>query len=256
MDTASLRNKTILLTGGSEGIGRECALAYAREGARVAVLALPDDALASIGRELGPEHLVLACDVGDDAQVRAAVSRTLERFGKLDAIHNNAGIAHPSKPLHETDDGEWDALFRVNLRSVLLTARHGYAALKDSRGCILNTSSMVGELGQPAHAAYTATKGAMNALTKSMALDGAKHGIRVNAILPAGVLTPMVKRWTAEQEDPEATLRALDTMHALGYCPGGDVIADAAVFLISDKARFITGCLLPVSGGAELGYRR
>ena len=95
----------------------------------------------------------------------------------------------------------------------------------------------------------------MNALTKSMALDYAVYKIRVNAVLPAGVWTPMLRKWSKEQHDPTVVEEYLDNIHALGYCPEGDVIADACVFLLSDKARFITGALLPVSGGAELGYR-
>ena len=115
---------------------------------------------------------------------------------------------------------------------------------------------MVGLIGQASHAAYAATKGAMIALTKCMALDYAPFGIRVNAVCPAGVWTPMLETWAAEQPDPASIHTYLDEIHALGYCPHGDVIGDAAVFLLSERARFITGCILPVSGGAELGYRR
>jgi NAD(P)-dependent dehydrogenase (short-subunit alcohol dehydrogenase family) len=115
---------------------------------------------------------------------------------------------------------------------------------------------MVGLLGQSIHAAYTATKGGMITLTKSMALDYATFGIRVNAICPAAVFTPSLERWCGEQPDQTSVRTTLAQMHALGYCPEGDVIADAAAFLLSEKARFITGCILPVSGGAELGYRR
>jgi meso-butanediol dehydrogenase / (S,S)-butanediol dehydrogenase / diacetyl reductase len=180
----------------------------------------------------------------------------LTRYGKIDAIHNNAGIATPSKPLHETMDDEWDALFGINLKSVLHTTRHGIAALRETKGCILNTSSLVGVIGQEIHAAYTATKGGMNTLTKSMALDYAKEGIRVNAVCPAGTWTPMLHKWVDEQADPGAISKYLDDIHPLGYCPEGDVIADACVFLISSKSRFITGHIMHVSGGAEIGYRR
>jgi NAD(P)-dependent dehydrogenase (short-subunit alcohol dehydrogenase family) len=115
---------------------------------------------------------------------------------------------------------------------------------------------MVGLMAQENHAAYVATKGAMISLTKAMAIDCARYFIRVNAICPAGVWTPMLERWCEEQPDPSTIRKYLDDIHLLGYCPRGDVIADAAVFLISAKARFITGCILPVSGGAELGYKR
>ncbi len=251
-----LADKVIFLTGGSCGIGRDCARAYAAAGAKVVIVAIDPPGVQAAAAELGADHLGLVCDVTREAEVKAAIDKTLARYGRLDAVHNNAGISQPSKPVHETSDAEWDALFNVNLKSVLYTCRHAFAALAASRGCILNTSSMVGVIGQEIHAAYTATKGGMNALTKSMALDYAKHGIRVNAVCPAGAWTPMLRQWCADQPDPGATKQYLDEIHPLGYCPEGDAIADACVFLLSGKARFITGHLMHVSGGAELGYRR
>jgi NAD(P)-dependent dehydrogenase (short-subunit alcohol dehydrogenase family) len=250
-----LKDMVIFLTGGSTGIGFECAKAYAAEGARLCVVAIEEGAAARAASELGATHLGITCDVARDDEVRDAVRAALAHFGKLDAVHNNAGISQPSKPLHETTDAEWTALFDVNLRSLLHTTRHALPALTATRGCIVNTSSMVGVMGQANHAAYTATKGAMNTLTKSMALDYAKLGVRVNAVCPAGVWTPMLRQWASEQPDPAGINRYLDDIHALGYCPAGDVIADACVFLVSNKARFITGHIMHVSGGAELGYR-
>ena len=251
-----LENQVIFLTGGSTGIGLDCAKAYAAEGAKVALVARNGKLAAKAADELEGDHIGFACDVSKDADVKSAIDRVLSRYGKLDAIHNNAGIANPSKPLHETTDDEWDDLFNINLKSVLHTTRHGLAALRDNKGCILNTSSLVGVIGQEIHAAYTATKGAMNTLTKSMALDYAKDGIRVNAVCPAGSWTPMLHQWADQQPDPAGIARYLDEIHPLGYCPDGDVIADACVFLISSKARFITGHIMHVSGGAEIGYRR
>ena len=256
MNIGLLHNKVVFLTGGSTGIGWECAKAYAAEGAKVVLVARGEEPVKKAAAELGPEHLGLSCDVANDAEVRAAIEDTLEHHGRLDAVHNNAGIATPSKAVHETTDAEWDALFNINLKSVLHTTRHAFAALKASRGTILNTSSLVGVIGQEIHAAYTATKGGMNALTKSMALDYAKYGIRVNAVCPAGTWTPMLRKWCAEQPDPNSVERYLDEIHPLGYCPEGDAIADACVYLLSDKARFVTGHIMHVSGGAELGYRR
>jgi len=251
-----LQDKVILLTGGSCGIGRDCAKAYAAEGAKVIVIALDKAGVLSVAAELGPEHLGIVCDVTVDAEVKAAVEQALKQFGRLDAVHNNAGISSPCKAIHETTDAEWDELFNVNLKGVLHTTRHAFAALAASKGCILNTSSLVGVIGQEHHAAYTATKGGLNALTKSMALDYASLGIRVNAVCPAGVWTPMLRQWCTEQSNPESSERYLDGIHPLSYCPEGDAIADPCVFLLSDKARFITGHIMHVSGGAELGYRR
>ena len=252
----ALQNKIIFLTGGSCGIGRDCAKAYAAEGAKVVVAARDTEGVEKVAAELGSGHLGIVCDVSRDAEVKNAIEKTVSHYGRLDAVHNNAGIVTPSKPIHETTDEEWDTLFDVNLKSVFYTMRHAFPALVASRGCVLNTSSMVGVLGQEIHAAYTATKGGMNALTKSMALDYAKYGIRVNAVCPAAAWTPMLRQWCAEQPDPGSTERYLNGIHPLGYCPESTVIADTCVFLLSEKARFITGHIMHVSGGAELGSRR
>ena len=251
-----LQDQVIFLTGGSTGIGHDCAKAYAAEGAKVALVARNGELSAQAAADLGPDHLGFACDVSNDSDVKSAITRVLQHYGKLDAIHNNAGVGHPSKPLHETTDDEWDALFSINLKSLLHTTRHGIHALREAKGCILNTSSMVGVIGQAHHAAYTATKGGMNTLTKSMALDYAKDGVRVNAVCPAGTWTPMLRQWAADQPDPAGVAKYLDDIHPLGYCPEGDIIADSCVFLLSAKARFITGHIMHVSGGAEIGYRR
>ena len=251
-----LQDNVILLTGGAHGIGRECAVVYAQEGARVAIADINLAGAEQVAAALAVPGFAVACDVTDDASVQAAVEATVAKLGRIDAVHNNPGMSSPSKPLHTTTDDEWQRLFDVNLRSVLLTTRHAYPALKASRGCILNTASMVGQIGQENHAAYVATKGGMIALTKAMALDYAKDGIRVNAVLPAGVWTDMLRKWAAEQPKPDQVIQYLADIHALGYCPDADVVAHASAFLLSQQARFITGCCLPVSGGAELGYRR
>ncbi|ABU58203.1 SDR family NAD(P)-dependent oxidoreductase [Roseiflexus castenholzii] len=252
-----LAEKVIFLTGGAQGIGRACAIAYARAGGSVVIADINLDlAKATLERDLQGNGLAIQCDVASSESVRAAIEQTLAHYGKIDAIHNNAAISRPSAPLHETSEEQWDALMATNLKSVYYTTFYGIDALKASRGCILNTASMVGVLGQERHAAYVATKGAMIALTKAMALDYASYGIRVNAICPAAVWTPLLHEWVQDQPDPAAARQFLDGIHVLGYCPDGDVVADAAVFLLSERARFITGVALPVSGGAELGYRR
>jgi meso-butanediol dehydrogenase / (S,S)-butanediol dehydrogenase / diacetyl reductase len=253
---ADLFGKVVVLTGGADGIGRECALAYAREEATVVILDRDLDAALRTASEVGGGSMGLHADVSDGDAVHAAIRTVLDRCGRIDAVHNNAGISSPSKPLHETSETEWDDLMRINIKSVYWTTRFAFEALRESKGAILNTASMVGLIGQENHAAYVTSKGAMISLTKAMAADYARYAIRVNAVCPAGVWTPMLEKWCAEQTDPEGIRQYLDDIHLLGPCPRGDVIADAAVFLLSFKARFITGCILPVSGGAELGYRR
>jgi meso-butanediol dehydrogenase/(S,S)-butanediol dehydrogenase/diacetyl reductase len=252
-----LENKVVLLTGGSEGIGFECAKAYQRAGAKMSIISNNEESLQQAGILLSdPDISFILADVSNANEVEHAVMETIKKFGKIDVIHNNAGISHPSKTLGETTEEEWSQLFDINVKGIYYTTKFGIKELMKSKGTILNTGSLVGEIGQQIHAAYTATKGAVNALTKSMALDYAPFGIRVNAVAPAGVWTPMLKIWSEQQPDAKPVEKYLNEIHALGYCPEGDVVADACLFLISDMARFITGCILPVSGGAELGYRK
>ena len=252
-----LKGKIVFLTGGAVGIGKACANAYLKAGASVSIMDTDEIAMKDLKTEFNSTALLTFMgNVCSEHDIKRALESTFETFGKIDVIHNNAGIASPSKTLDQTNEEEWDNLFTVNLKSVFWTTKHGIEHLKQTKGCILNTSSMVGEMGQDNHAAYVATKGGMNALTKAMALDYAPFGIRVNAVCPAGVFTPMLRKWMVEQPNPVEIEDYLNNIHALGYCPEGDVIADVAVFLISDLARFVTGNLMPVSGGAELGYKR
>ncbi|MFD2744047.1 MULTISPECIES: SDR family NAD(P)-dependent oxidoreductase [Sphingobacterium] len=252
-----LKDKIIFLTGGTEGIGLECAKAYLRSGAKLSIISNNTDSIKEAESTLsGNEVLFILADVSIFEEVEQAIVTTIKRFGKINIIHNNAGISNPSKALHDTDDEEWNHLFNVNVKGIYNTTKAGLSELKKTKGNVLNTGSLVGEIGQEIHAAYSATKGAVNALTKSMALDYAPFGIRVNSIAPAGVWTPMLRKWSAEQPNSHVIDSYLANIHALGYCPEGDVVADACVFLVSEQARFITGCIMPVSGGAELGYRR
>jgi NAD(P)-dependent dehydrogenase (short-subunit alcohol dehydrogenase family) len=254
--TVKLTNKVVLITGGAAGIGWECSKAYAAEGAVVVICDINEALAKQQAGTLNGDHIGIGCDVSNDQQVKIAIQFVLARYGKLDVIHNNAGIGAPVKTIDATTLDEWDAVFNTNIKSVYLTTRHGIEALKASKGCILNTSSMVGVIGQAEHAAYSATKGAMNTLTKSMALDYAEFGVRVNAVCPAGIWTPMLHEWVNDQPDPTQMTNYLNDIHALGYCPEGDVIASSAIYLISDDAKFVTGHIMHVSGGAELGYRR
>ncbi len=251
-----LQNKIILLTGGADGIGWECAQAYSKAGALVCIADKSPEGQNKIGSLSGSGHQYYTCNISNEKEVEKLFSLITNKFNRLDAIHNNAAVAHPSKPLHITTAAEWHLLFSVNLTSIYLTTKYGIELLKVSKGSVLNTSSLVGTIGQDNHAAYVATKGAVNALTKAMALDYAPFGIRVNALAPAAIKTPMLEAWSQQQPHPEAMMNYLNQLQPLGNMPRGDVIADAAVFLLSHAARFITGTILPVSGGAELGYRK
>ena len=252
-----LKNKVIFLTGGTEGIGFECARVYHAAGARLSIISNSAISISQARRKLPADNIhFIKADVSVTGDMEKAIAETVNNFGGIDVIHNNAGISNPSKAVHDTTEEEWSNLFDVNVKGIYNTTKFGIEELKKTRGNILNTGSLVGDIGQEIHAAYSATKGAVNALTKSMALDYAAYGIRVNAVAPAGVWTPMLRAWSKQQPDSLTIENYLDQIHPLGYCPEGDVVADACLFLISEQARFITGCILPVTGGAELGYRR
>jgi len=148
---ALLAGKVIFVTGGADGIGRECALAYAREGAHVVVADKQRDIAQETVAELRVPRLAVYCDLSDGASVEAAIQKAVTEFSGLDAVHNNAGIASPSKALHETAEEEWEQLHRVNVKSVYWTTRFGLELLAARRGCILNTASMVGLIGQSNH---------------------------------------------------------------------------------------------------------
>jgi len=250
-----IEGKVVLLTGGADGIGWECAKAYSGAGAFVCIADKNSSGKEKLRELKGSNHLFIATDLVKEKNVKNLVDQVIKKYGKLDAIHNNAGVAHPSKPIHTTTEEEWNLLINVNMRSIFFTTKYGIEHLQKTKGCILNTSSMVGAIGQENHAAYVATKGAVNALTKAMALDYAPWSIRVNAVAPAAIKTPMLEAWMKEQPDSDKMNEYLDKLQPLGKMPEGDVIADVAVFLLSEAARFITGCILPVGGGAELGYR-
>lgn len=250
-----LADKVIFLTGGADGIGWECALAYAKAGATVCIADIHPDGADKIRLLPGDKHLFIKCNVAIEEDVRLAIATVVKTFGRLDVVHNNAGIVNPSRPLHDTTNQEWESLMNVNIKSILFTTRYALEHLTASGGNILNTSSLVGSIGQDNHAAYVATKGAVNALTKAMALDYAKLKVRVNAVAPAAIKTPALEAWSKQQPNASEIENYLDKLQPLGAMPAGDVIADACVFLVSEAARFITGCILPVSGGAELGYK-
>jgi len=248
-----LKEKTAIVTGGSSGIGRAIAEAMIREGARVLIGALDEKATRETAEEIGAQWCVL--DTGEVSSIEQLMHRVQDDFGKLDILVNNAAVATPSLPLQDTDEADFDRLVAVNLKGYFTAMKLAYPWLKASRGCVLNISSMAGVTGQERHAAYAATKGGINALTKSAAVDWGPERIRVNALCPAGVWTNSLRTWCEEQQDQTDIKEYLNRIHSLGYCPGPEEIASVAVFLCSDEAKFMTGAIVPVSGGSECGYK-
>jgi NAD(P)-dependent dehydrogenase (short-subunit alcohol dehydrogenase family) len=247
--------KTAIVTGGAAGIGRAIVERLVAEGCRVLIGDLDRARGEALARELGDNAVFHPLDVTNAESFAGAIARVEQLWGKLDVLVNNAGVALPAIPLEETSLEQFDQFIDVNLRSVYLGCKLAHRLLKVSRGCVLNISSMAGVTGQERHAVYGATKGAINALTKCAAVDWGRDRIRINALCPAGVWTDTLREWITQQPDPAGINDYLKRIHALGYCPEADEIASAAAFLCSDDAKFITGCVMPVSGGSECGYK-
>ena len=254
MNLRRLQGKIAIVTGGGAGIGAAIVRQFVAEGAQVLVGDRDQPRADALCQELGPSAVFQGLDVADEDSFAESIRCAVSLWGRLDILVNNAGVALPAATVQDTNLDQFEQLVAVNLRSVFLGCKFAYPHLKAGRGCVLNISSMAGVTGQERHAIYGATKGAINALTKCVAVDWGRDGIRVNALCPAGVWTNTLRAWMKVQPDAAGIEAYLQQIHALGYCPEPEAIASVAAFLCSDEARFITGCLMPVSGGSECGY--
>ncbi|WP_042354511.1 glucose 1-dehydrogenase [Bacillus rubiinfantis] len=245
-----MEDKVGIVTAAGSGIGRASALAFATEGAKVVVSDINEQLgqeTVRLIKESGGEASFVFCNVAKEEQVVRLVQQTLELYGRLDWAHNNAGIGAPSKPVVETNSADWDRCLQVNTTGLYYCLKHEIAAMLESGGgAIVNTASTSGLLGSENLAAYSASKWAVNGLTKSVALEYAKKGIRVNSICPGMTLTPAVEAW--KKEVPEQAAYVENDI-PLGRMGKPEDQANAAVWLCSDKAAYITGVNLAVDGG-------
>ena len=243
-------DKVAFITGAASGIGRATAVAFAGEGARGAILDRTKDALADTAAAVeaaGGEVLAIACDVSDPDQVETAVARTVERFGRLDIAFNNAGVENKAAPVHEIDLAEWDRILSVNLRGLFTCMKHELAQMvAQGSGVVINTSSGAGIRGVAGGAAYAASKHAIIGLTRSAALDYATQNIRVNAVLPGNIETPMMDRFTGGDIQ-----KAID-LEPVGRLGKPQEIAEAVLWMASDLRGFVTGAATVVDGGWSL----
>lgn len=239
-----------LVTGGTSGIGRASALAFAREGAKVAVVGRDarrgDDTVGAI-KGIGGEAIFVKADVSQSVEVRAMVERTVEAFGRLDYAYNNAGVESCQKLTADCTEDDWDRAIGVNLKGVWLCMKYEIPQmLKQGKGAIVNAASIAGLRGRARRADYVASKHGVVGLTKAAALDYVTSGIRVNAVCASMTRTPFVERLFAKQPSAEAEATGRIPM---GRLANPDDIAAAVLWLCSDAASFVTGHAMIVDGG-------
>lgn len=244
-----LRGKVALITGGNAGIGEAIARRFAREGASVVITGrrkeLLDQIVADIARG-GGRAVSVSGSVADEPHARAAVDQAVRTFGKLDVLVNNAGIGAFGKQLHETDDATWDEVLAVNLTGAFRMTRASVPAmLSAGGGSIVNISSIASLVGIPMLAAYSASKGGMDALTRCTAIDYAKRGIRCNALTVGLVDTPMAAGLI---NDPEKLAWVMN-MYPMGRPGKPEEVASLVLYLASDESAWVTGGLFPIDGG-------
>ena len=246
---ASLSGKVAIVTGGSSGIGRATAIAFAREGAKVVVASRREKEGQETVKQVqsaGSEGFFIKTDVSKETDVSAMVEKTIATYGHLDYAFNNAGIEQIPTPLVEQTEETFDQVMDINVKGVWLCMKHQIPQmLVSGGGAIVNMSSIAGIIGAPGLPIYVASKHAVLGLTKSVALEYAKEGIRINAVCPGMIETDLLDRAFANQEVKERLI----AMHPIGRVGKPEEIAEAVVWLCSDKASFVTGQSLPLDGG-------
>jgi len=246
-----LENKVALITGGGSGLGRAAAIKFAQEGAKVVVGDVSEEIsekTVSLIRENGGEAISVRADVSNSSEVQAMVKKAVDTYGRLDCAYNNAGVAAPPRVTPETTEEDWDRILGVNLKGVWLCMKYEIPEmLKQNKGSIVNASSMLGLIGLAKRSAYAASKHGVIGLTKVAALEYAEAGIRVNAICPSVVITPIVENIIASDPQAESKLLSMIPMGRLGTL---EEIAEVVVWLCSDASSFTTGIAMSIDGGA------
>jgi NAD(P)-dependent dehydrogenase (short-subunit alcohol dehydrogenase family) len=252
-----LKDKVIIITGSGSGIGQSTAFLFAEEGATVVVNDIAEDKgkeTVDIITGKGGQAVFNYADVTNPASVEAMVKQVIEQFGRIDVLFNNAGISGVGC-LHEVDPDAWDRVMNVNIKGVYLPSKYVLPHMMEQKnGSIINMSSCIAEIGLARRASYSATKGAILALTKSMQVDYAPYNIRVNALLPGTIFTPFVEDYLKKSyDDPEAAIESLKKRQLSGELGRPDDVAKAALFLSSDESKFMMGSPLYIDGGVVFG---
>jgi NAD(P)-dependent dehydrogenase (short-subunit alcohol dehydrogenase family) len=256
MEVQHFAGKTVIVTGGASGIGKASAARFAARGANVVIADVNADGADGVARTLADEHgvktLALGFDAGDPAACRAMIDRAVEAFGRIDVLCNIAGIMDWG-PLDQFTDERWERMLRINLSSLFHLSRHAMPHLVQSKGNIVNMSSAAGLVGIAYTTAYCASKAGVIAMTKSLAVEFAAAGVRVNAICPSGVKTPMhAQNAFPEGIDIDLLMRNAPKMYG-GELSEADDIAASVVYLASSEARYVSGVALAIDGAQTAG---
>ncbi len=243
-----LSNRVALITGGNSGIGLATAKLFAEEGARV-VLFARDQAKGETEAKAITNAKFVQGDVTKAEDCRRAVEESIHQFGRLDILVNCAGIIYRNRTVEQTTEEEWDATFDVNVKGTYLMCRYALPILRERKGCVVNLSSYVGLVGFRGASAYAASKAAIINFTRSMALDHAREGVRVNAVCPGSVDTEMIHAAWEKFGDVNEARRLWSEKHPMGRIAHPEEVAQAILFLASGEASFITGTALAVDGG-------
>jgi 3-oxoacyl-[acyl-carrier protein] reductase len=252
MQMARLKDKVAIVTGAASGFGAETARMYVAEGAKVAIGDINEDGAKAVAASLGEAAIALKCDVSNRADIDRLVKATLERFGRIDIAMNNAGYTHRNMPMLEVDEATFDRVFAINVKSIYhMTMAVVPIMRKQKGGVILNVGSTAGIRPRPGLSWYNSSKGAVNLLSKTMAVELGPDNIRVNAICPVMGATGMLESFMGMPDTPENRKKFTGTI-PLGRLAEPKDIARAAVYLASDEADFITGVEFPVDGGRTI----
>ncbi|MEZ5848529.1 MAG: glucose 1-dehydrogenase [Geminicoccaceae bacterium] len=244
-----LSGKTAIVTGGASGFGEGIARRFAAEGASVAIFDLNGEGAAEVARSIGEGATAHGCDVADATSVNAAVAQARAALGRIDIVVNNAGTSHRNRPMLEVDETEFDRVMAVNVKSIFLMTHATLPVMREQgSGCIINIGSTAGIRPRPGLTWYNASKGAVNLMSKSMAVELAPDRIRVNCIAPVAGSTPLLATFMGQEDTPEARARFIATV-PWGRLSEAEDIANAALYLASDEADMVTGSVLEVDGG-------
>ena len=249
------RDKVVIITGGTKGIGEGCVRAFVTAGSRVVFCARkPDEGDALVAALSGGASFV-KCDVSKTEELQNLIDRTVEMHGQIDCLINNAGWHPPHKPIDDFSVDEFRDLIGLNLISIFAACKFALPHLRRSKGNIINMSSLVGKMGQLHATTYVATKGAVTAFTKALAIDEAVHGVRVNSVSPGNIYTPLWQRAIDASDDPERTRSEGDSSQLFGRMGTVEEAGKLCLFIAAEST-FTTGVDHIISGGAELGYGR